>query len=119
MGFFKAGTQYGDCKGTSSADDADGTHDLHNYMKTKGLVTDSEFIIASELWVGENHGGGLGRVGVTVYLLDKPDHASVKVALDSISDPIPVRTVKLEVTLEEYLGFFKRFNVMLTRKESQ
>lgn len=114
MTYFKATVQYQDWNGTAAADDAD-RNSLSDFLRTKGLMTGNEFLIASSLWVGENHGGKLGSVGITAYLFDKPDHASVKAAIDAIAGPIPVRKVDVTVTIDEYIGFFKRFAVLLTR----
>jgi hypothetical protein len=55
-------------------------------------------------------------VSITAYLFDKPDHATVSAAIDAITGAIPVHTVEVEVSLEEYLAFFKRFSVMHTKK---
>ncbi|MBJ7314313.1 hypothetical protein ACFOLJ_14435 [Rugamonas sp. CCM 8940] len=115
MTSFKASVQYQDNNGTAAADHAD-KNDLTDYLKAKKLMSDDEFVVASSLWVGENHGGKLGSVTVKAYLFDKPSYATVKDALDAIAGPIPVRAVKIEVTIEEFIGFFKRFEVVLTRK---
>jgi hypothetical protein len=115
MSTFKASAQYGDWKGTSAADDAD-QNDLSDYLEKNGHKAPNQFLIGSSLWVGENHGGKLGSVTITAYLFDKPDHATVSAALDAITGPIPVHTVDVEVPLEQYIGFFKRFSVMTTKK---
>ena len=115
MPYFKASVQYQDYEGTSAADNAD-QNDLADYLKKKGLMTSNQTILAASLWVGENHGGKLGSTSVSAYLFDKPSHDTVKDELDSMSGPIPVRKVDVEVTIEEFIGFFKRFNVLLTRK---
>jgi hypothetical protein len=115
MGNFKASVQYGDWKGTAAADNAD-QNDLSDYLQGKGLMNENEFPIASSLWVGENHGGKLGTVMVTAYLFHKPDHATVNDALNAIYGPITVREIDVEVSLTEYIGFFKRFSVFNTRR---
>ncbi len=43
----------------------------------------------------------------------------VKHALATTEEPIPVREVKVELTTEQFLGLFKRFNVMLTYRDLQ
>jgi hypothetical protein len=113
MSTFKASVQYGDWNGTSAADNAD-QNDLSHHLTVTGLMTDSETLIASSVWVGENHGGKLGGVTVTAYLFSAPGGTTVDVALDAITGPIPVREVELDVTLEQFIGFFKRFKVYHT-----
>lgn len=113
MSTFSASVQYNDKLGTAAADRAD-QNDLHDYLKNKGLIKDDEFLLSTSLWVGDNHGGKVGFVAVTAYLFEAVGYENMKAALDAIKGPIPVRTVNLEVTLEEFFGFFKRFEVFLT-----
>lgn len=113
MSTFAASVQYNDKLGTAAADRAD-RDDLDDYLKNKGLINDDEFVLSTSLWVGENHGGKLGHVSVTAYLFKAVGYANVSEALRAISGPIPVRTVSLDVTLEEFVAFFKRFEVFLS-----
>lgn len=116
MSNFKASVQYGDFKGTAAADNADGSYDLNRYLAEKGFKKKNEFLVATSLWVGESAGGKLGHVHVAAYLYNQSDeHDTVKAALDAAPDPIPVRVVDLELSIEEYVSFFKRFSIMLTR----
>jgi hypothetical protein len=115
MSKFKASVQYGDWNGTAAADDADQIS-LSRYLETKGLVDEKEFLVASSIFIGENHGGKLGGVYISAYLFTPPPDTTVDVALDAITGPIPVREVELQITLEEYLGFFKRFKVFHTKR---
>lgn len=115
MSTFTASVQYNDNLGTAAADRAD-QDDLDDYLKDKGLINEDEFVLSTSLWVGENHGGKLGHVSVTAYLFKAVGYQNVDEALRSIDGPIPVRTVSLEVTLEEFVAFFKRFEVFLSPK---
>jgi hypothetical protein len=117
MDTFKASVQYNDFKGTAAADNASDNYDLQSFLKGKGLMHDSEFLIASTLLIGESNAGKMGGTHVKAYLYDKADnnHDTVKAALDATTDPIQVRAVTVEVTAEQFICFFKRFNVMLTR----
>jgi hypothetical protein len=114
---FKASVQYGDFKGTAAADNADGEHDLNHFLKGKGMIQDGEFLVAASMWVGESSGGKLGRSYVKAYLYDKGDsnHDTVKAAIDATEGPISVRAVDIEVTPEQFISFFKRLEVFLTR----
>jgi hypothetical protein len=115
MSTFTASVQYNDKLGTAAADRAD-QNDLNDYLEKKGLINHDEFVLATSLWVGENHGGKLGHVFVTAYLFKAVGYQNVDEALRAIDGPIPVRTVSLEVTLEEFVAFFKRFEVFLAPK---
>lgn len=117
MTTFKASVQYGDFSGTAAADNADRDYGLWNYLEDKGLIKENEFLIATRLWVGENLSGKQGQVTVKAYVFDcsKPEHDNVKAAIDGMDDPIPVREVNVELTLEEFVCLFKRFSVTLTR----
>jgi len=115
MSKFKASVQYGDWNGTAAADDADQIS-LSHYLEMKGLAGDKEFLVASSIFIGENHGGKIGGVYITAYLFTPPPNTTVDVALDAIEGPVPVREVELQITLEEYLGFFKRFKVFYTKR---
>lgn len=111
---FKAGVQYGDWEGTAAADGAHMTS-IDEYLESKGLLNNGEFVLAITLWVGENHGGQLGSVFVRAFIYEGTNsHDTLKPILDQMTGPIPVREEKVEMTLEEFVGLFKRFDVMLT-----
>jgi hypothetical protein len=114
MDTFKAGVQYGDWEGTAAADGADATA-VHNYLEEKGLIGKDEFLLAVNLGVGENHGGKIGSIFVRAFVFKGSNNFdTLKPVLDQMTGPIPVREIRLELTLEEFFGLFKRFDVMLT-----
>lgn len=115
MTTFKASVQYGDWKGTAAADNGDFAT-LDKYLDENGLKQEGEFLIATSLWVGENNGKNLGSVYARAFLYSgDASFDTVKAALDAQSGTVPVRVVVLEMTIEQYIGLFKRFDVMLTR----
>lgn len=115
MTTFKASVQYGDWKGTAAADNAD-QGPLTEILRARGRIQPDEVLIAADLWVGENHGGKLGTVFCRAYLyVGGGDFDTVQAALGSQPDPIPVKPVNLELTIEDFVLLFKRFNVVLTR----
>lgn len=117
MGFFEAHVQYGDWKGTAAADNADETS-LREYLQENSHMQDSDYLLATHIWIGENSHGRLENVFVHAYILEGyGDYESVKKYLEKLGDePIPVRDVRLTFTLEQYIGLFKRFSVMLTTR---
>jgi hypothetical protein len=117
METFKASVQYGDWHGTAAADDVDPmATSLDRYLEEKGLIKPGEFLLAATLWVGENSDNKIDNVFVKVFLLE--GHQSVqeveKTLRELRAEPVPVRKVSLELTLEQFVAMFKRFAVTLT-----
>jgi len=109
---FKAAVQYGDFEGTAAADRAD-KNDLGDYLRSNGLMQAGEFLVAVELWVGENHGGKVAQPSIRALVVDAPDYdGAVRNVLNQ--DPVPVRKIDLPISLDQFLGLFKRFAVTLT-----
>lgn len=114
---FRAGVQYNDWSGTVAADDDDQS-DLEAHLKGEGLIEQGDFLIGASLWVGENCGGRLGATYVRAFLYPKSGgaRATVESALAASNGPIQVRVVDLELTPEQFIGLFKRFELVLTRR---
>ena len=113
---FKAGVQYGDFDGSAAADRAD-KDDLSEYLRTNNLMQSNEFLVAVELWVGENHGGVVKDPSIRALVVDSPDYdGAVKDLLNQ--DPVTVRAIDVPVSLEQFIGFFKRYAVTLTVRGS-
>lgn len=115
MSSFKASVQYNDWEGTAAADDAD-VVSLTRYLATNGLINENEYLLSSSIFIGENHGGRIGGVYIVAHLFTPPPNTTVDAALYAITGPIPVRELELELTIEQYLGFFKRFKVVHTKR---
>jgi hypothetical protein len=118
VAYFKASVQYGDWEGTAAADDADvGARSIERHLNEKKLLKPGEYLIATSLWVGENQNNKIDYVFVRAFLFQSDGtFASVQRALRATDGPIPVRVVKISLSLEEFVCLFKRFNVMLTGK---
>jgi len=108
MKSFKASVHYGDWGGTAAADEANPRNGLWGYLETKGLKDEDEFLLAASLYRG-----ALG-VGVLAYLYKTADMDSVQEELRAIKGPIPVRQVRLDLTLDQFFDLFDRLQVMLT-----
>jgi len=114
MTTFRAGVQYGDWEGTAAADASDQI-ELHKYLRDKGLLSDNEFLLAADLYAGENHHGKVEHVSIRAYVYEgERSFDNLKPILDDLNGPIPVREVRLSMSLEKFVGLFKRFNVFLT-----
>lgn len=114
MSDFKAHVQYGDWEGTAAADASDQL-EIHDYLRNKGLLKDNEFLLAVQIFVGETHHNKVEHVYVAAFIYEGQDSFDkLKPILDQLTRPIPVRQVRLTLTLAEFVGMFKRFDVMLT-----
>jgi len=107
MDRFTASTQYGDWKGSVSADNTDRLS-IDGFLKEKGLLDESEFLIAVSFYNSE----GFTRIRAFVFA-DASKFESVKQGLEKTKDPVPVRELSIELTPIEFIELFKRLSVML------
>jgi len=114
MGTFKAEVQYRDWEGTAAADDSDQIR-IQRYLEDRGLMTDNDYLLSVSLWSGENSHGKVESVFAHAYILEGINsHDAVKRAIADRSKPIKVRGENFELSLEKFVGMFKRFSVSLT-----
>ncbi|WP_413704969.1 hypothetical protein [Pseudomonas sp. Pseusp16] len=113
-----AATQYSDYKGGAAADRADGVAPAE-WLRQKGHINNSEFLVGIDFSVGENHGVHRDPVHVTFLIFDAGSYDTVAEHIASlpVDEPVPVRRVSLELTLAEFFALFKRVNVTLTPLE--
>jgi hypothetical protein len=114
---FKAGVQYGDWEGTAAADDAYQTT-LHNLLRERGLLGENDILIGIEAYIGENHHGKVEAplISALIFRSNSPSH-DIAIAQVKRADPVPVRRVMLPgLSLEEFKGLFKNFNIALSLK---
>lgn len=107
---FKASVQYGDWKGTSAADSAD-KKDANDWLVKNGHKQEGEFLLGITMFAGENHGTHEDPIYVEFLLATPGDHDNIKQLLDTNKTPILVKKVKVEMTLVEFFGLFKRFSI--------
>lgn len=110
----KASVQYDDWNGTVAADDADQRSFFH-LLKEKKAMRDDEYPIAIDLYIAENHGGKVQQPIISALLMKSKgfDEAKSEIAK---AGKLKLRRVDVEISLNDYMGLFKRFNVVLTRK---
>lgn len=113
MAIFKAGTQYGDWKGSSAADGYLGTGGIEEYLAKKGLVNSGEICIAFSMSVGENHPSRQMTVRGSAYLVVGEKIDEIQDRLNALAGPIPVREVTFRMSHDDFVSVFKRFEVML------
>jgi hypothetical protein len=112
---FRAGVQYGDWTGTAAADNAD-KNDLSDLLAAKKVFDrKKEFLLGASLWIGENHGGKVQppHIAAIITPLDNT-YDDLLPKLKAVNGPIPVRRIDVEISLDEFIGLFKRFAVVLT-----
>lgn len=117
MHTFRASVQYGDWEGTASADNGD-EMSIESLLEDKGLINrDTEMLVGVEIWVGENHGGESKPPSIHCLIAERTgnfDNLAAKIK--SASGPVTVREVDVELTMDQFIGLFKRFAVVLTRR---
>lgn len=113
---FRASVQYGDWEGTAAADDAD-QRTFGRLLEERGLFDPTrEMLIGVELWIGENHGGKVEKPYLHAVFVEGDRFDNVAPRLKAERDPIKVRRIDVGLTLEEFIGLFKRFSVVITRR---
>jgi hypothetical protein len=109
---FKASVQYGDWKGTVAADnDLKGIHDL---LQKKGLMRKTDFLIGIDVWIVENYGGQIQPPYIAALLLEGVDKYKSAESVLLAPDPINAKSVKVKITLDEFIGLFKRFSIAMS-----
>jgi hypothetical protein len=109
----KASVQYGDWEGTAAADNAD-HRSIHDLLREKGMIFEDEFPVGLEFYIGENHNGEVQEPYLSVLLLDRPNYDTVAEEVKATTGPLTFRKVRVDLTLNEFLGLFKRFSVTLS-----
>jgi hypothetical protein len=107
---FHAGVQYNDFTGSAAADEAD-MKPISSYLEQKGLIREKEFLVGLEL------SSGVNRLSLTALVAPLSGYDNLQAALES-GQPLDVREIQLDLDLNEFLGFFKSFNITLSRKGS-
>ncbi|MPS66887.1 MAG: hypothetical protein E2586_00095 [Novosphingobium sp.] len=106
MDTFIAGVQYNDFKGTAAADISD-NFALADYLVSLGKAEESERVLGFRITSGENRGIPVTEVSLVAYLLRSAEFEPA---------PATVRAVEVRVTPGEALAFFKRFDLVVTRR---
>lgn len=115
MTTFRASVQYDDWEGTAAADDAD-RNAIRDLLRGSGDLSDGEFLVGIELWLGEMHGNELERPFVHALIVDADNYEAAERKFEETEDPLPLKRVELDLSMEEFLLLFKRFAVSLVWK---
>jgi len=113
MEIFGAAVQYGDWKGTVAADNIDPLG-VQKLLRAKRLMKKKDFLIGIHVWIGKNRPGQVQPPYVTALLLEGVDNYESAEAALQAPDPINVKAVKVELTLNEFTGLFKHFSIAMS-----
>lgn len=109
---FKAGTQYGDYRGTVAADDAD-LSTLMFAMRSKLGIAEDQYIVGYSFEANyESRTSDIESISVTLYL-NSNDYVEEKI---TNFETINVIKVKGDISLAEFFGLFKQFEICLSKK---
>ena len=111
---FKASVQYNDWKGSSAADSADVAR-MSKWLEEHGYKENGEFLLGIKMFAGENHGEHKDTVFVELLFSTPGDYENVKTMIESSKGAIEVRSVKVDMSLTEFFGLFKRFDITLSK----
>ncbi|MEW5546237.1 hypothetical protein [Pseudomonas soli] len=111
---FHASVQYNDSVGTAASDDHD-INSIGGYLRKERLIQDDDYVVGVKLWSGEVHGEYQNEpVYVSVYVARSGEYDNLQEAVDS-GVPLKVHEIKLEMPLNKFFGFFKRFEIAISR----
>ncbi|WP_020560026.1 hypothetical protein [Thiofilum flexile] len=114
MEIFKASVQYNDLKGSAAADYADMINST-KWLKKNGYIND-EFVVGVSMWVDENHGTHRDPVSVTFLVTELFDYDNIPEMLDALGEPIPVKEIRVDMSIADFLALFKRLEITLSIK---
>ncbi|HGS4438111.1 TPA: hypothetical protein ACMD15_003422 [Vibrio cholerae] len=110
---FKASVQYNDWKGTSAADTAD-LKRFSSWLKEEGHIEENDFLVGIKVFVGENHGEHKDPVFVSFMVVPLKDGETVQQRIESANGAVEVKVIKIDMSINEFLSFFKRVEVALS-----
>jgi hypothetical protein len=106
MNTFIAGVQYDDFQGTVATDVSDNVA-LIDYLVSLGKAEKDERVVGFRITSGENQGTPVTNVSLVAYLLRSADFEPA---------PAAVRAVEVLIAPNQALAFFKRFDLVATRR---
>ena len=111
---FKALVQYNDLKGTVAADIPD-RGSAQKLLEGNGLLGENEHVIGISMSVGENHGNHKDPVYVEFLVIElKAGYKNIPEMINSIGEPIPLRRIREDMNIADFLALFKRFQVSIS-----
>jgi hypothetical protein len=113
---FRAKVQYDDWEGTAAADVAD-QRSMETLLEEKGSFNrETEFLAGIEFGLTENHRAVVDQAYVYALIAPKPPGENWGMQMKEEQHPLRVRQVEVDLPIGEFLGLFKRFSVVLTKR---
>ncbi len=109
METLKAGTQYGDFEGTAAADDGNDPG-VVSFLADKGVIGPNDYLAGFDINGGESASG----LTIRALIAEANSFDTFKAALDAGSS-LSLRRVDVDLTIDEFVELFKRFNIVVTR----
>jgi len=111
---FKASVQYNHLTGTVAADKPD-SKCAHKLLEGNGLLGENEHVIGISMSVGENHGIHEDPVYVEFLVIElKAGYKNIPEMINSIDEPIPLRRIREDMNIVDFLALFKHFQVSIS-----
>lgn len=114
MGRFTAHVQYDDWTGTAAADAAD-VRDIRKFARENGLLADDEFLVGFEFYSGGQTAAGSAYFSARIFVIPASNFEEATAEI-STKQPLPVQVRELNLSIDQFFGLFKRFDVVLTQK---
>jgi hypothetical protein len=107
---FSARVQYDDWRGQAAADNSSGAG-IRDLLRQRKLIHDGQFVVGLDFSALER-----AFVHVTAILIDAENYEAAAQALAAAGDPIKVRKVTVDLSVNEFFTLFKRFHITLSPK---
>lgn len=106
---FIAATQYDDYTGTAAAE----TQGFSEFLKSKNLILENEFIIGIDFSPVESNSKGKKEIFLQIYLVKDFNYENYRenTKFETILD---VRKVETYLDIVQFFDLFKRFNVSIS-----
>ncbi len=112
----KSKTQYGDMKGSTTADRHD-TRDIHQFLIEKGLIDEGDIVVGIDAYSGEVHKKRQDEPLDVTILVSKASRVFATIP-DELAETgtLKVEKIDTQIPLNEFFGLFKRFSLTLSSK---
>ncbi len=109
MEYFKANVQYNDWEGTCASDNAD-IKKISDFLKENDYISKNDFLIAIRLYATD-----ISKITITALTYNGINCDDIKKEIDNL-ETIPVKSTEINISIEDFFKFFKRFSLILTHK---
>lgn len=112
---FAAQVQYGDWQGTSAADNAD-MNDMSKLLRDRGLLHPGQMLVGVRAFIGENHNGKVRDPYIEALIAEGGTFDEIRGVLAATPDPLKLKRVRLDLSITEFFGLFKRVDIVFAHR---